>query len=141
PPQPLNADGSFSFTFDPGAAYNLSVTSATAPPGYEQTCTVSNGSGTANGPSATLPAATISCSTQLLPIEEYSLSVTVTGLATDTTITLTNLEDDTEFSAITANGTVSLPETLQPNDQYNLSVTVTQPDWAALNKDAIACSR
>src|SRR5690606_4102832 len=135
--QTLTNNGNFSFVLDPNTEYNLSA-SATAPEGYEQTCTVTNGSGIANGANATLPVtATVSCSTQPLPITEYSLSVAVTGLETGTAITLTNLEDDIEIGAITTNGTVLVTD-LQPYDLYDLSVSVTQPDFSALGKDAIA---
>src|SRR5690606_39405663 len=97
------------------AAYNLSVTSATASPGYEQTCTVSNGSGTANGPSATLPAATISCSTV---VTQYTLGGTISGLASDTSVTLT---DGITPKTLNVDGSFSF--TFAPGAAYNLSVT------------------
>lgn len=113
---PVTAVGAFTFPglLADGQAYDVSVVSQ--PTGPNQTCSVSNGSGTVAG--ADVTDVQITCIT-----DQFTVSGTVTGLASGNSVTLVNNGGDAQ----TVNG--DGPFTFSPqNDGTGFNVTVqTQP--------------
>ncbi|WP_376692420.1 choice-of-anchor Q domain-containing protein [Wenzhouxiangella sp. EGI_FJ10409] len=113
----LSADGSFSFATALDDLSNYSVTVLTQPSEPSQTCTVSNGSGQLDG--ADVDNVNVSCTT-----DTFSVGGTLSGLATDSSITLQNNGGDD--LVLSADGSFSFATAL--DDLSNYSVTVlTQP--------------
>ncbi|MBI5891706.1 MAG: beta-propeller fold lactonase family protein [Nitrosomonadales bacterium] len=109
---PVSADGSFTFsnTLGAGAPYNVSV--LTQPAG--QTCTVSNGSGTAN---ADISNVAVNC------VTTYSIGGTVSGLVGSGLVLQNNAADDLAF---TTSGPFSFSTQLSAGATYAVTVK-TQP--------------
>lgn len=121
----VNANGSFIFDMPAaasgvaGTAYNAySATVLTQPAG--QTCTISNGSGTATTDVTNIA---VDCTGGATPT--YKLGGTVSGLATNTQVVLQN--SNGENMTVSANGTASVPFTFKGTvTAYGVTV-VTQP--------------
>jgi hypothetical protein len=109
----LAANGSFVFATKVAAGSSYSVAVVTQPTG--QTCSVSNATGTVNNAGSDINNITVSC------ITTASLTVTVTGLAAGTSVTLF---DGTTQLPIAANGSFSFPGLLVPGATYTVTIAV-----------------
>lgn len=112
-PQPFSSNGSFTLTTGliNGTAYDVSVQSQPT----DQTCSVSNGTGTINGTNVTN--ITVTCSTNA-----YTVGGTVSGLS-GTVILLNNGAD---ADTITSNGSFTFTTPVAEGSPYNVTVG-TQP--------------
>ena len=112
---PVTANGGFSFptTIPTGSKYNVTVSAQPSNP--TQTCTVGNGSGTAQSNVGTV---VVTCSSGTL-----SLGGSVSGLS-GTGLTLGNSDGDTV--KISANGSFQFPILLVSGQSYNVTI-LTQP--------------
>ena len=110
----LTANGGWAFPQTP-ADGSYDVTVVTQPTG--QVCSVSNGIGTFTAATGSVASIVISCGTDL------SLSGVVSGLASGTSVTLT---DGSNLLTVSANGAFSFPQTLVAGTTYQVTVS-TQP--------------
>lgn len=112
----LTSNHSFAFTkgLASSAAYNVIV--LTQPVG--QTCTVANASGSISTSNASVTNVAVSCAVT------SSVGVTVSGLASGTSVTLALSNGQT--LAVAANGLFAFPGTLTTGTSYSVSVA-TQP--------------
>jgi len=111
----LTSNGTFSFTTDLSAGSAYSVTVLTQPVG--QTCAVANASGTVDSNADSVSNVVVACSTS------SSVGGTVSGLASGTSVTLSN---GSVLLPIAANGSFAFPGTLTAGSTYNVSIS-TQP--------------
>ncbi len=113
----ISADGSFSFStaIPDGGTYSISVRSQPASP--NQTCTVTNGSGTVSG--ANITNISIACTTLT-----YTIGVSVTGLTGSGLVLQNNGGDNL---AISADGNFTFTTPLVDGSSYAVTV-LTQPD-------------
>jgi len=115
----VNGNGNFTFPtkIDSGSAYNVAVQSN--PTG--ETCTPSSASGTitSSGPVTNVA---VSCVANLSNYN--SVSGTVSGLATGTSVVLTN--NGSSSVTVSTNGAFSFPTQLLVGTQFSITVT-TQP--------------
>ncbi|MCE1181474.1 MAG: lactonase family protein [Rhodocyclales bacterium] len=109
----INANGTFTFPTAISSTYAITV--GTQPNG--QTCTVSNGVGA--GVTANVSNVSVTCSTNT-----YTISGTVSGLASGTQITLNNNAADPTI--VTANGSFTFATPVAYNGSYAVTVG-TQP--------------
>jgi len=100
------SNGGFTFSVASGATYNITVFSS----GY-QTCTVTNGSGTAN---ANVSNVQVTCTTPT-----YTISGTVSGL-TDTGLVLQ--DNGGNNKAVSANGTFTFSNSIDSGSTYSVTV-------------------
>ncbi len=135
---PVVANGSFSFSSTLGAGAPYNVTVRTQPAG--QTCTVTNGSGTAN---ANISNVAVNC------IASYSIGGTVTGMAGTGLALQNNGADDL---TVNASGVFVLATPVAAGGAYSVTV-LTQPSGstctvsngsgvanAAVNNVVVACT-
>jgi hypothetical protein len=113
----LDADGNFTFdtALANGSSYNVTILSQPASP--NQTCTVSNDSGTIS--SADVTNISVICVTNT-----YSVGGMVSGLATGNSVVLQNSGGDD--LSVDANGSFTFPTALADGSTYNVTV-LTQP--------------
>jgi len=113
----IDADGNFTFVtaLDDGTAY--AVTVLTQPNELNQTCTVSNGSGTLAG--ANVTSVEVSCVT-----DTFTIGGNVSGLVGTGLVLQNNGTDDL---AINADGSFTFPTATEDGGSYNVSI-LTQPD-------------
>jgi len=111
----LTSNGSFSFATNLSAGAAYSVTVLTQPVG--QTCAVSNASGTVDSLADSVSNVLVTCSTS------SSVGGTVSGLASGTSVTLSN---GSVLLPIAANGSFAFPGTLTAGSTYSVSIS-TQP--------------
>ena len=116
----LNANGSFTFAtaIDAGSSYNVTVQSN--PTG--ETCAVSNGSGTVSSTVGAVTNVAVYCSA--ITTNYNSVSGTVTGLPTGTSVTL--LDNGTDTVTVKTNGSFTFPTQLLVGSSYVITVA-TQP--------------
>ncbi len=120
-PVTVSANGSFTFSqqVQSGSAYNVTVQSN--PIG--ETCTVSNGTGSI---SSTIGAVTnISVSCTAITSNYNSVSGTVSGLPTNTSVTLSDGGSNPSSVTVTTNGSFSFPTELPIGSSYNVTVTAS----------------
>ena len=112
----IAANGSFTFAtaLAAGSTYNVSV--LTNPP--SQTCTVSNGSATAN---ANVTSVQVTCSTVV--VNNYTIGGAVAGLSGTGLVLQDNGGDNLPISV---NGNFTFPTALAAGSNYNVTV-LTQP--------------
>jgi hypothetical protein len=111
----LSANGSFSFSGQIASGSTYAVTVATQPPG--QSCAVSNGSGTVVSSNITTVA--IACSDNT-----YNIGVTVSGLASGTSLVLQDNSGDN--LTVNTNGSVNFATPIPSGSTYTVTV-LTQP--------------
>jgi uncharacterized protein YggU (UPF0235/DUF167 family) len=111
----VTANGTFTFTtaLATGAAYKVTV--SVQPSG--ETCAVTDGSGTVG--SADVTSVAVACKAN-----DYTIGGTVSGLTSDTSVTL--LDNGTDALKITANGTFTFTTALASGAAYKVTVG-TQP--------------
>ena len=112
----ISADGPFVFSTElaDGSSYDVSVLNQPTAP--NQTCSVSNGSGTING--ADVTDITVTCSTA-----QFTIGGTVSGLLGGGLVLQNNAGDDL---AISVDGNFSFATALDDGSSYSVSV-LTQP--------------
>ncbi len=113
----VNADGSFTFAtaLTDGSAYTVTV--QTQPTSPNQTCTVTNGSGTLAGSNITN--VSVACTTNT-----YTVGGSVSGLAVGNSVVLQNNGGDA--LTVSANGSFSFSTPVNDGDTYAVTVS-TQP--------------
>jgi len=109
------ANGSFWFSGTLAAGSTYAVTVLTQPVGAS--CSVANGSGTIDSYGSDVSSVAVTC------VSTASITGTVTGLGSGTSVTLTN---GSLTLAIASNGAFAFPGVLAAGTAYNVSVS-TQP--------------
>lgn len=112
----ISASGSFSFSIPVADGSSYSITVLTQPTGLNQTCAVTNGSGSING--ADVTNVSIVC-----VINTYSIRGTVSGLNGSGLVLQNNGGDDKTISGV---GTFSFATPIADGSSYAVSV-LTQP--------------
>ncbi len=112
----INANGGFTFATPVAAGGSYNVTVQTQPTSLNQTCNVSNGSGTASGTNISNIAVTCVTNT-------YTIGGTVSGLAGSGLILRNNLKDSLTISA---DGSFNFPTPITDGGSYSVTV-LTQP--------------
>jgi hypothetical protein len=115
----LTSDGKFVFATKVAAGSNYSAAVLTQPVG--QTCSIANASGTVNVAGSDVTNIAVTCATT------SSVFVTVTGLASGSSVTLSN---GTMSLPIAANGSYAFPGLLAAGAAYKVTIT-TQPGTGA----------
>jgi HJR/Mrr/RecB family endonuclease len=104
PTASLSANGSYSLSMPAGTTYSLRVQAQ--PSG--QTCTISNGTGTAN---AHVNNISVNCADNTIAPEAKVVSGTIAGLGTGKTVVLQlNAQDGIQETTVNANGSFQFPE-------------------------------
>jgi hypothetical protein len=111
----LSSNGSFTFTAAVAAGTTYNVTVLTQPANPAQTCTVANGSGTAN---ANVTNVSVTCSTTT-----YTIGGSVLGLSGSGLVLQDNGTDD---FTVTGNGTFTFATAVAAGTSYSVSIK-TQP--------------
>lgn len=105
------ADGPFTFATTSESGEPYAVTIQSQPHGPAQTCVVANGSGTVK---SNVTDVTVTCTTN-----KFAVGVTVTGLDTGESISLTNNGGD---DLVATNGSFTFGTTLDSNTTYDVEV-------------------
>ena len=111
------ADGSFTFSTEVADTFGYDVTVLTQPSDPNQTCSVTNGSGTIAG--ADVTNVEVDCVTNT-----YTVGGTLSGLLPSSSVTLQNNSGDD--LVLSANGSFTFATALDDTDSYVVSV-LTQP--------------
>jgi hypothetical protein len=120
---PIAADGSFTFTSTVASGGSYNVTVQTQPSSPTQTCTVTNGSGTAGASNITNVA--VACTTNT-----YSVGGNVSGLAGSGLVL--SLNSGAQTLNVSADGNFTFPAALASGSAYAVSVQ-TQPSAPTQN--------
>ncbi len=115
----IPGNGSFTFPTQVAAGTSYAVTVSTQPLNPAQTCSVTNGNGTAN---ANVTSASVVCSSTA-----YTIGGTLSGL-TGGTVVLQN--NDGDNLSVTANGAFTFPTAISAGGGYSVTVK-TQPSSPA----------
>ena len=121
----ISANGSFQITPKIQDLFGYNVSVVTQPTTLNQTCVVTNGSGTVNGADVTNIA--IDCS-----IDEFSVMVNVSGLLTGTSVTLQN--NGINNLVVSQNGNATFTKKITDGSVFDVTVSI-QP--TAPNQECI----